>query len=407
MDLVKILEKSIKLSRDIYTIINKVNNFRYEYSELGNDMLIVMELFFEIKNSRLILLQNDNINETINTISENLNELYSDLEKSLQDNIKKKIYKVLMNDVSNKKEKLSVLITRLKLLLEISREKKTNSRMDIMNILKKPELILFWDKHFGSENNNIPFELFIQSLEDEFKQKFKKEEAELIRKVIDMDSNRNVSIYEFNLWIKRFGPLEKVIYNTFVGLYDAEKEKMYEWYFGDAFKEKVENFLYDKGYGTIVIRNNFLKINSDDNCIFCLDFVGWSLRKDESTILEIPIIYENELLRLDISKIKRISIVFEEATYFINLFLGELKEKKLIFSNLEELYMEFNFYLRSFGNNFGLIYYSHFENKSYRSFIYGEIINFLNKYNFKLKKLTKNYDDFGDKKKDRYGCCIK
>ena len=405
MDIVKILDKSISTCTAIYHFINKVKNLQYEYSQLANDMLIIMELFFEIKNSRLIILQNDNINDTIQNIAENLDTLSTQLLQSQQNNLKKKIKKVLFNDVNEKKEKLIVLTRRLKLLLDISKEKKSNSRLDIMNILKDKDLILFWDKHFGSENNTVPFELFLQSLEDEFQRKFKKEEAEFIRDIIDMDSNRNVSIYEFNLWIRRFGPFTEILKNSFMGIYDFSRERKYEWYFGDTFKENIEQFLYDKGFGTIIIRNNFLQLNSGDNILFYLCFVGWSLRKDESTVLQIPIVKNGEKLFLQLEKIERISPIFEEAKYFKNLLLDEIGNKQMEFYYLEEIYKNFSEYLKEFGNNNGLIYYSHFENKSYRNIILGEIINILNKINFKWKKIIHNYDDIGEKKESRFNFC--
>ena len=94
MDIVKILDKSISTCTAIYHFINKVKNLQYEYSQLANDMLIIMELFFEIKNSRLIILQNENINETIQNIAENLDTLSTQLLQSQQNNLKKKIMEI-------------------------------------------------------------------------------------------------------------------------------------------------------------------------------------------------------------------------------------------------------------------------------------------------------------------------
>ena len=116
-----ILKNCLTISKGLYDFINNVVKLKYKYSELCNDLIIIIGLFYEIKNSRRLEINNPNINQTIKLIEENLVTLDKKLRKNL--NLKNKIFKTLTKDINDKKYQLNLLIKRLKLLLEINKQK--------------------------------------------------------------------------------------------------------------------------------------------------------------------------------------------------------------------------------------------------------------------------------------------
>ncbi len=382
-----VIKNCIDMSKKLYMFINKINNLKYDYIELGNDLIIIIELFLEVKNSKR-LLECNNIKNTIELIEESLQKLDENIRQSVNMNIKKKVLKVLKNDTNDKKQQLNTLINRLKLLLDISKEKKDKSRLDIVNILKEPLLVQFWETNFGSENNNISYDLFIQCMQDELGTKLITQHIKILKKLIDFDDNNNISVYEFNLWIKRFGPIQKSFSNTFDSLYDTRTDSIYEWYFGDTLYDKIKVFLEDKGFGTTIIRNNFVQINSNDNVLFYLTFVGWSFSDDNIELFDMPIKKINEKIFIDYSYAVSST---DEGKEFLNYFRHKLdNNNNMSYDNLKLLYEDFQKTLRSFAKTFGLIYYSHFEvAPSYYNFILGELINICNKGISKFKRLKK------------------
>lgn len=377
-----ILKNCLTISKGLYDFINNVVKLKYKYSELCNDLIIIIGLFYEIKNSRRLEINNPNINQTIKLIEENLVTLDKKLRKNL--NLKNKIFKTLTKDINDKKYQLNLLIKRLKLLLEINKQKVRNSRLDIVNILKDEELIFFWEKNFGSEQNKIDYDILIQSLEDEISIKLRNQEKDILKNIIDIDRNNIISVYEFNIWIKRFGPIKNAIRNTLISLYDPKIDNLYEWYFGDMFFEKVKEFLEDKGFGTTIIRNNFIQINNFENTVFFLTFVGWSFQNDNIEIFEIPIKKIHNKYQLDIENIIKFT---DCGTEFIKHFNFSIENRELIYDDLITLYLDFQNILRKFAHIFNLIYYSHFEKSSYYNTILGEVINIYNKCSSKIKKL--------------------
>jgi len=394
---ISLLNNCLVVSKKLYDFINSVKNIKHKYNELCNDLIIVISLFYEIKGSRRLIISNSNIQETIKMIEEKLFYLYRKLRKREKMNYKERILHTLKRDIDEKKESLNLLIKRLKLLLDINRQKLQKSRLDIVNILKDDKLIVFWEKNIGSEKNMINYDLLIQCLEDEFGTKLRKQEKIILCNIIDIDENEIISVYEFNIWIKRFGPLNNAIKNTLISLYDTKRDDLYEWYFGDMFMEKVINFLKDKGYGTTIIRNNFIQI-TNDIILFYLVFVGWSFSMDNIELFEIPIIRSRNKYYLDIDKITNLGNNGKE---FIKHFLYDIDKDVLYYDDLVSLYLNFQVILRKSANIFKLIYYSHFENSSYYNMVLGELINFYNKCSSKTKRIF----GFEDEKGSWYNFC--
>ena len=406
MDIIGTVKEIIQLGRDIYGVINDIKDIKFKYAELADDVLIAMELLKDLKESPR-LFKNDNIKETLVNINENMNKLLLQLNNYKNRRRIRLMTKLFFRDIDDKKERFKMLLKRLRLLMDINRERIENSRLDIVNILKDKELE-FWDKNFGSENNNVDFKLFIQSLENQNKKRLRKQQINVIKKIVDLDDSGYISVYEFHLWVLRFGPLDDIVNRTLYDLYDISRDSIYIWYFFDSFKEKIVDTIYDKGFGTAVVRSNFLQIDSEDNILFYICFVGWSLKKNESSLFEIPIIKKNNKLLLDVEKCDKLMNVIDDGENFLKFFKLFLSEREVESENLYDLYIKFQGYLRECAVILGIIYYPHFEHSSFWKSIVGEVINFLNANNNKWNRTRKcetwMNTHLGKKPKDRY-CC--
>jgi len=436
MDILQNIKTCYNTGMDIYNLINSTKQLKFRYADICNDILIILELLDELKKSQR-LCQSEFIVDTIYSLEENLKKLEMRINKSKNLNLRRRFLNVIFNDIQDKKDQLNVILNRLKLLMEINREKKLESRFDIINLFENEnsnnfvedcggektdikELINFWDRNFGSESNRLQLDIFIQCLENECHHKLRRQEMQILEKLLDTDCNKYISTYEAYFFLRKFGPLSNCIKNSLNCVYDKKHDKFHDWYLGDVFPEKVVNYLYDKGFGTTIIRNKFFGGRKENhgwsNIVFYIDFVGWSFSKSETTILQIPIIKFNNMYELDIKKIEHcLKILSNEGHEFMRTFKvlfeqivskmddtqkfctcgvihehkGFSESKGVLFDNLHELYIFFLCCLKEYAKLTGLIYFPYLEknNMNLVELIQGEIVNFFNKFNGKWSYL--------------------
>uniref|UniRef100_A0A6C0JCZ6 Adaptor protein Cbl EF hand-like domain-containing protein n=1 Tax=viral metagenome TaxID=1070528 RepID=A0A6C0JCZ6_9ZZZZ len=440
VDIISNINTCISTGLTVINVISETKNLKKKYGTICNDIILINKLLSEIKEYKR-LTEDPLIIKSIYILINNLDNIKKNIECSKNNNIAKRFMKVIFNDIEDKKDEINIILNRIKIMIEIHKNKKLNSRFDIMNLFKinedtdtdseqyQRECVNFWEKHFGSENCRVNSDIFVNHLEVECECKLRKQEIDVLKKLIDTDCNGYVTIYEAYFFFTRFGPIKNsrstILTRAVDSVYDRKNDRIYNWYMGDIFSEKVIHYLYDKGFGTCIIRNEFFstkrEVKNTEKNVFYIVFNAYSFSNRENTFLQIPIRMVNGLYGLQGTSIEQpLKVLDHEGNRFIQKYsslyeelvieqkyirdnyenkvkeclnhhkpvihnIVNIENKMLCFPNLKELYDFVLCSLKTFAERYKIIYYPYNEldDIDLGTFIQGECINMYSKFNKK------------------------
>jgi len=133
-------------------------------------------------------------------------------------------------------------IKKLKFLLDVKKEMLQSSKLDVANIITDIEARKFWESNFGSDHTFIQCNLFFSAIR--MNTKLLTSEIDFVKKVINDDSDKYITAFEFQEWIDFFGDFSVIIRRTIDSLFDSNTCDIAIWYQKNISKTLVNALLH-------------------------------------------------------------------------------------------------------------------------------------------------------------------
>ncbi len=158
--------------------------------------------------------------------------------------------------------------TQLRRYIALQEQMRASRRYDVSKTLTDEAARKFWITHFGAENHSVDTSRFIETLlfmaagdegdRTEYKDDHRRLIYSTIEQIVDNNRDGSVSPYEFGVFLKFFGPLEKCcqkVVNSLVNL-NVSPPSLHAWFCWRSMDRKDVNENLTKEDGIFVIRTS-------------------------------------------------------------------------------------------------------------------------------------------------------
>ena len=245
--------KAIYETAETYRRLEKINKTAL------NEIALLITIKDQIQQSRR--MENNPIVENyltdINNRLEKIKYLIDNVENQ---NFLKKI--MFTRKIEKHSKIIGTAIKQLKFIIEIKKDMQDSAKLDVANIIRDVEARKFWESNFGSDHTYVQETLFFSAIR--MHTQLLATEIDFLKKVINSDSDKYISAFEFQEWIDFFGDFSVVMRRTIDSLFDANTYEIVDWYYASISKSLVRALLLEKSF---IIRKH-----SNQKSVFVVNF---------------------------------------------------------------------------------------------------------------------------------------
>eukprot|EP00743_Colponemidia_sp_Colp-15_P004796 GILK01005165.1.p1 GENE.GILK01005165.1~~GILK01005165.1.p1 ORF type:complete len:684 (-),score=74.88 GILK01005165.1:94-2145(-) len=282
MDPVATLELVLGICTKIYNVCCAYTELSSTFSNISNDILILLSLLRKVDTATA---SDPALVPVIDQMKATLCDLHEELNKLGALNVKqrRKWFVKHTSWASQKKEVIESLTVRIRLVMELKKEEREQSRFHIASILSASEDVAFWARYFGSENLTVPLNVCLNALAAQAGRRLRHPEKAAISRLLDPDNSGNTDAFEFAEFLQFFGPIkldaaiaaklecevhENGIERALHSVLDYSTGQFYEWFIQDMLDGQAKQALAQS-------QNRYtIRYSSRHNGAFVLSFVN-------------------------------------------------------------------------------------------------------------------------------------
>lgn len=316
MEAGKALGASLEIIKMIYETAETYRKLERLNQTVLNEIALLITLQDQIKNCRR-MENNTIIDNYLIDINKRLEKFKSLIEEADKGNFFKKIAHT--KKIKKISREIAEQIKKLKFLLDVKKEMLQSSKLDVANIITDIEARKFWENNFGSDHTFIQCNLFFSAIR--MNTKLLTNEIDFVKKVINDDSDKYITAFEFQEWIDFFGDFSVVIRRTIDSLFDGNTYDIAIWYHKNISKTLVNALLMEHKF--IIRKHTNQKGIFIANFIFNGEFCSLYIKNKDNYfwIEKVANMSVNELIFYEMLDIKKSSNLMEIANrleYFLN-----------------------------------------------------------------------------------------
>lgn len=233
LEIIKVLYETAELYRRLDTI----------NSNFLNELAILNTLKDQIIKSRR-MQGNQIVDNYVCDINKKLNKVKNIVQDIEHANFFKKI--MYTKKIEKLTKQITILVKKLRLLLELKKDMMMSSKLDIANIIIDIPGREFWENNFGSENIQVNENIFFSALR--FNTNLISTEITFLKKIINDDKDKFITAFEFQEWLDFFGDFSVVMRRTIESLLDTSEYDTYSWYYATITKNQIHNVLLEQPF---------------------------------------------------------------------------------------------------------------------------------------------------------------
>lgn len=243
------LDRILAVCQCLYTFYEEYKDVNSKFSGLYDDIVIVDSLVSSVYGYYIP----DKVKPCLKTVATTLENILKKLKKYETESFFRKLVHVKTRKVYKLEDDLKDQISKIELLIKLKTIRENNSKTDVQRILGvNRQAHDYWVDNFGSDKIVVPFEVFIESVQADYR-RLRPVEIEIFK--LAMNCAEIVPAQSFLNWILRFGSSVTLAINKMLNsLCNANDDTIFGWFHGGDFRENSLKKLKSEGFGAALVR---------------------------------------------------------------------------------------------------------------------------------------------------------